>query len=212
MTTKRVTRPKRKPAHRKPQARGNATRERLLEAALDQFVKRGFHGTSMRHIAAAAGLAVGGIYNHFDSKEAVFAAVLDANHPYRLVLELIQSVTATSLEAFVRETAARIWADVRGRQQIVLALMTIEMVEFHGVHVQAMADNAVPGVLAIVQRLQQAEENRPLPAPVIMRAFVSQMVGNLLIDSVLSQSALFQAMPYDWLGMSVDIFLHGVLK
>lgn len=207
------TRPKRSPAPRKPQSRGEVTRERLLEVAFDQFVRHGFHGTSMRQIAAAARLAVGGIYNHFGSKEAVFAAVLDANHPYRVVEAALQEVEASTLEAFIRQTSARVWQAVQGRQNQLVPLMFIELVEFQGKHLQALAETMFPKVLTFVQRFDQSSETRrPLPSPVMLRAFISLMAGHLLIESVLGRSALFQEMDYDWLGANVDIFLHGVLE
>jgi len=198
---------------RTPQARGEITRERLLEVALDQFVRHGFHGTSMRQIAAAAGLAVGGIYNHFSSKEAIFAAVLDANHPYRVVEAALQEVRVPNLEAFVRETSARLWAMVQGKRELLLPLMFIELVEFQGQHLQAVAANLFPKVQAFMERLDQSTENRrPLPGPVVLRAFINFMVGHLIIETILSNSPPFQAMDIDWLEGTVDIFLYGVLK
>ncbi len=210
----RVTRQpvKRKPVQRKPQVRGAITRERLLEVALDQFVRHGFHGTSMRQIAAAAGLAVGGIYNHFSSKEAVFAAVLDANHPYRVVEAALQDVNAPTLEAFVREVSARIWQTIDGRQSRLVPLLFIELIEFQGQHLRVLAESLFPKVLAALQLFDQAAENRrPLPSPVVLRAFLSLMAGHLLIESVVSRSPLFQGLDYDWLEGELDIFLHGVL-
>ena len=197
---------------RKPQARGDATRERLLEVARDEFVRRGFHGTSMRQIASAAGLAVGGIYNHFGSKEEVFAAVLEANHPYRVVIAALQDVKADSLEDFVHETATGIWAAVQGRQQLLLSLLSTEMVEFQGAHMQAIVEIAFPQTLAVIGRLMESDENRPLPAPVVLRTLVSLLVGNLLIDSIFAHTALGGQLDYDWIEASVDIFLHGVVK
>jgi AcrR family transcriptional regulator len=198
---------------RKPQARGEITRERLLDVALDQFVRHGFHGTSMRQIADAAGLAVGGIYNHFSSKEAIFAAVLDANHPYRVVEAALQDASAPSLEAFVRGTSARLWAAVQGKREQLLPLMFIELVEFRGQHLQAVAESLFPKVLGFVQHFDPSTENRrPLPGPVVLRAFINFMVGHLILETVLSNSPLFQQMDVDWLEGTVDIFLHGVLR
>ena len=54
--------------------RGEATRERLLAAAIQLFGSRGFESTSMKELAAAAGVRAPAIYNHFESKESILAA------------------------------------------------------------------------------------------------------------------------------------------
>jgi AcrR family transcriptional regulator len=45
--------------------------ERILRAALVTFVERGFHGTTVPEIAAAAELGAGTLYRYFESKEAI---------------------------------------------------------------------------------------------------------------------------------------------
>jgi len=52
--------------------KGERTRQNILQAAYALFLNQGFHGTSMRQIAARAGLAPGSIYNHFNSKDAIW--------------------------------------------------------------------------------------------------------------------------------------------
>ena len=47
----------------------------LLTAALDCFVRGGFHGTSIRQVAEAAGLSVPGLYHHFASKQAILTEI-----------------------------------------------------------------------------------------------------------------------------------------
>lgn len=56
--------------------RGKKTREQILNAAIDLFGSRGFAATSMKDLAAAAGVQAPAIYNHFPSKERVLAAAL----------------------------------------------------------------------------------------------------------------------------------------
>jgi TetR/AcrR family transcriptional regulator len=54
-----------------------ADRQRqLLEVAMSTFSRRGFKGTTTKEIAAAAGVAEAVIFQHFPSKEALYAAVL----------------------------------------------------------------------------------------------------------------------------------------
>lgn len=49
--------------------RSDITRRHILETALALFRERGFDATTMRDVAAAAGVAVGGAYYYFKSKE-----------------------------------------------------------------------------------------------------------------------------------------------
>lgn len=52
------------------------TRERLIEAARQLFVERGFGGTSLRDIAEQAGYSQGAFYSNFTCKEAVLLELL----------------------------------------------------------------------------------------------------------------------------------------
>jgi AcrR family transcriptional regulator len=54
-----------------------ATREAIVTGALKLFAERGFGSTSIADIAGAAGITKGAIYWHFDSKDALFTAILD---------------------------------------------------------------------------------------------------------------------------------------
>ena len=49
----------------------------ILDAAMHEFARRGFAGTRMDDIAQRCGLSKGGLYAHFNSKDAIFEALLD---------------------------------------------------------------------------------------------------------------------------------------
>ena len=53
------------------------TKERILEAALEMFSQRGYEGTNIRELTASLGLVKSGVYKHFESKEAIWNALLD---------------------------------------------------------------------------------------------------------------------------------------
>lgn len=57
--------------------RTRATREALLAAAREHFVRRGFAATSTPEIVAAAGLTRGALYHHFKDKRELFQALLE---------------------------------------------------------------------------------------------------------------------------------------
>ncbi|MDE2561308.1 MAG: TetR/AcrR family transcriptional regulator [Sphingomonadales bacterium] len=57
-------------------ARGRATLRRLLDAAEAEFGERGFHEASISGITRRAGTALGSFYTYFDSKDAIFTALV----------------------------------------------------------------------------------------------------------------------------------------
>jgi AcrR family transcriptional regulator len=57
-------------------AKGELSRENLLDAAARVFRQRGYTATTIRDIAQEAGVALGGLYRHFSSKEEFIAVSL----------------------------------------------------------------------------------------------------------------------------------------
>jgi AcrR family transcriptional regulator len=61
-------------AKSKGTARAEDTRRKIYEAAMEMFRDKGFEETTMRDIAAKAGVALGGAYYYFSSKDAIVLA------------------------------------------------------------------------------------------------------------------------------------------
>lgn len=82
-------------------------KERLIRAAIAAFAAKGFHGTSTRDIATAAGMSPAAVYVHYRSKEELLFAIARAGH--ERIRELVDRTTAGSgsevarLRAFARE-------------------------------------------------------------------------------------------------------------
>jgi AcrR family transcriptional regulator len=55
--------------------------EEIIDAAVSEFLEKGYEGTSMQSIAKKAGLSKGGLYHHFNSKDEILLA---ANQVYFL--------------------------------------------------------------------------------------------------------------------------------
>jgi AcrR family transcriptional regulator len=53
------------------------TRERLLQAATEEFAREGYVGANINRISRAAGFAKGTIYNYFESKRALMLSLID---------------------------------------------------------------------------------------------------------------------------------------
>ena len=57
--------------------RGRRTQQAILDAAAQEFGERGFHDASISGITRRAGVALGSFYTYFDSKDAVFRALVN---------------------------------------------------------------------------------------------------------------------------------------
>lgn len=68
-----------------PRASG-AARDRLVAAAVDAFARKGFHGTTTRDIASAAGMSPAALYVHHRSKEEMLYAISREGHDRTLAL------------------------------------------------------------------------------------------------------------------------------
>jgi AcrR family transcriptional regulator len=191
---------------------GERTRESIMRAAYPLFLQQGFHGTSMRQIAQKAGVALGGLYYHYPSKEAVFKTVFFEYHPYHEILPALHQVEENTIEALVSSFAYRLVEELKHRPDF-LNLMFIEIVEFNSVHVRELFTEIMPMGMEIAARMAKAGGGRlrPLSQPMLIRSFLglffSYYITEILISSIappeFSQSGIENF---------VDIYLHGILK
>jgi AcrR family transcriptional regulator len=72
-------------------ADGIETQERIIQAALELFVRKGYHGTSISDIVDKVGLTKGSLYAHFKSKGEILLLIIDRCRA-RGIDELLQFV------------------------------------------------------------------------------------------------------------------------
>lgn len=194
-----------------PFSKAVSTRQAILNAAYTLFLERGFAATSMRQIARRAGLALGGIYNHFSSKEAIFSEILSLHHPYRYILPVLLHAPCETPEQFVR-CAAKTLIEELNRRPDFFKLMFIEIVEFGGKNIPAILQSILPEVEILLRRLEQQSQSllRPLPPVVLLRAFLGLFFSYYVTGLLLANTPFHAAQP-DALDSFVEIFLHGIL-
>ena len=54
------------------------TIERIRSAAVDLMFERGFHGTSMREVAARVGIQMSSLYHHYPSKQSLLVDIMES--------------------------------------------------------------------------------------------------------------------------------------
>lgn len=192
-------------------SRGEQTSSTILQAAHDLFIEQGYHGTSMRQIAKAAHIALGGLYNHFSSKEEVFEAVFLAFHPYHQVFPLILAAQGTNLEELVQSAIQSIVQAVEGRPDF-MNLMFIEMVEFKSAHAQQLFANLFPQGMQILQHLVESypDQIRSIPSPMVVRTFLGLFFGYYFTDTAIAPGAPPE-FRQNAMQHFIDVYLHGIL-
>ena len=87
-----------------------ATRESILNAAEQLFVKQGVSGTTLQHIATAAGVTRGAIYWHFLDKGAMFNAMMErVKMPLESAMLLFDQANAADPIEVLRESMMRVF-------------------------------------------------------------------------------------------------------
>ena len=191
-------------------SKGEASQQRIVEAAYELFLEQGYHGTSMRQIAERAGLTMGGIYNHFDGKESIWEAVFLAKHPYRAVLPLLAEAKGQSIADFVRAAAGDVVAELKKHDDL-LNLMFIEIVEFGGKHLPEMYHAVMPYLSPLSEKFRGLQGRlRPLPLPILARSFAGLFFSYYITERLMPPEVR-PLMGDHALDAFVDIYLYGIL-
>ncbi|QDL27880.1 TetR/AcrR family transcriptional regulator [Stenotrophomonas maltophilia] len=154
----------------------------ILQAALQCFLVKGFHQTSMRDIAQAAGVSLGNLYNHFPGKEAIILAVAVAESEE--LAPLLQRLAAADGErAQVLGFLQDFHALCRQPEWATLAVEVLAESARNPAVAEAFAANRrqLQATLAeALQQVAQRERRRPVLAPALQ--------AQVLLDAIESDA------------------------
>lgn len=186
------------------------TRTHIIEAAYRLFVENGYNATALRDISQLAGVTVGAVYNHFDTKEDIWLAVLYEKHPYHEILPLIYSVQGDTISDIVRSAARLLVRELLNRPDL-FNLMFIEIVEFKAVHVTDLY-NAILPHLGPLQGMLGGKKGRlrDISPAILLRSFMG-LFFSYYITGVLLSSIPMITTDETSLDKFVDLYLNGVL-
>ena len=191
--------------------KGERTRQAIEDAALSLFMEQGYHATSMRQIAARADLALGGIYNHFASKDDIFEGIIVDKHPYKQIVPVILAAEGETAEEFIHNAASAIVTELGNRPDF-LKIIFIEFVEFNGKHGPVLISQVGPQILPVFERMVKHRNNlRSLNPAVLMRSFMGMVISFYMTELFIGD-ALKKFMPKNSFDQYVDIYIHGILK
>ncbi|MCE3606048.1 TetR family transcriptional regulator [Massilia sp. P8910] len=110
-----------------------ATRDSIMDAAEQLFVEQGVSGTTLQHIATAAGVTRGAIYWHFEDKGALFNAMMErATMPIESAMQTLDFQAGADPLGHLRSYALCVFDltinDPRARRVFEIATLKLEYV------------------------------------------------------------------------------------
>ena len=189
---------------RQAELRGTA-RERVLEAAADEFVERGYTGASLQAIAKRAGLTRGAIYWNFENKQDLFLALLGEriDKPARALMQLTETAPPDqATAAAVSEGLARLIANQAPLVMLLFEYWAAAARDPKLRHAYNARQHELRGTLAQALEARHATTGVPLtyPAERLATAVLALAYGiamNKLVDS--------DAAPDELLGEILDL-------
>src|SRR5881396_2870361 len=206
------------PSKRQPKPRWKRRKDarpgEIVAAALEVFGERGFAATKLADVARRAGVTKGTVYLYFDSKEALFKAVVrETIVPVIAQGEaLAQSFTGSAREQVVREywrlVGETAVADIP-KLMMAEAATFPELTRFYYEEVVTRGHRLMAGV---IERGIKNGEFRPVNVMVAAKLAMSP-----LMHAVVARHAFGSCMPeaFDvkkYLDTHIDLYLHGIAK
>lgn len=180
------------------------TRQKIIAAALDTFLERGFSGTRLIDVAGRAGIAKGTLYLYFADKEALFEGVLR-----EVITEPLSGLSGAALRpdepvrAFLSRAVGPILRDMeRSRRAAVIRLVVAEGARFPVLAETYRRLVIEPAAAAIRQLARRAVETGELRTDALVRfpqllaapgVLVTLWNGLFGTDSPLDGEAVFEA-------------------
>jgi len=198
------------------QRRKDARPSEILAAALQTFVEHGYAATKLEDVAKRAGVTKGTLYIYFESKEALFKAVVRENvMPILATAEQVAEDPSTDPDALLRRLVTQWWqamgpSELGGLPKLVMseAANFPELAQFWYDEVVQRGRQTFARVL---RRGIEEGAFRPLDVDLAVR----MILAPVLIAAIWKHSFRAcekEAFPVErYLASSVDIFLRGVV-
>jgi AcrR family transcriptional regulator len=185
---------------------GPDTRGQILTAARESFAQRGFSGTTIRGVAAGAGVDPALVHHYFGSKDDLFLAALEIPMDPRLVVPEAFAEGVDGAGERLLRTFLRVWDDPETRLPLVALVRTSLVSEAPET---LLGQGMLRMVLAPLREHLRAEE-----ADRRVQLVISQLSGLVLTRYLLALEPL-ASMPAEevvaWVAPTVQRYLDGPL-
>ncbi|MEV6977156.1 TetR/AcrR family transcriptional regulator [Kitasatospora sp. NPDC093806] len=161
----------------KQQERSRRTREKVLDAAAEEFSAQGYSRATLDAVAQRTGMTKGALYGHFASKQVLAGALLTQSRKVWDELRLARDVPGAEagevLEALVLDLACRLKEDVRLRAALRLATDAPDLTP----PVPDVFEDVQRGLAGLIRRAQGTGETAARPPELVAQLLLAVMYG-----------------------------------
>lgn len=157
----------------------------IEEAALRVFTRQGFHGTSVREIAAEAGVSLGNLYNYYKTKEDIFESLV------KRFDQRMARIMATRLAPLIGSLDPENLHKLSGVVREIVRdhpdywrLMYIDVVEFGNRHFEHIFRDLVPILRRLNPQLSQKKVSGGIDPTVAFAAIYLQFFTYYLVETL----------------------------
>jgi AcrR family transcriptional regulator len=189
-------------------------RDQIIEAALDLFTEKGYHGGSIREIAKRVGITEGLIYHYFKDKEDVYKAIIDKMMGIRdEVLSYIR--IDLPLEDNIRKMAQQITTQMGSNPLWIkfIKLMVVVAPTQKNKQKQMIAGRIEQGMLmlgSIIDLKKESGEIGDVDGYLSARMFVGGLIAFFILQYVMGIDDIHKVKVEDYLDNSLKIFIKGI--
>jgi AcrR family transcriptional regulator len=188
-------------------------RAQILDAAARVFAERGFHRTTIRDVAKAAGVADGTIYNYFENKTALLLGILDRlNDAERRATEQAQA-QSTDLRSFTHHYFQNQLLTFSNENQELLRVVLSEVLVNAELRERYVQEIIAPTFVAILGQLAPLSEQSRLAQERLL--LIIQLMSSIVLGVVVSRMFDEQSARSIWEQLPdtlTDLFFEGLLR
>jgi AcrR family transcriptional regulator len=201
------------PAHKMPSPQ---RRQQIIQVAKDLFSRKGFEGTTTREISKAAGVSEAIIFRHFQTKEDLYAAIIDftiRDYSLKFYSEIEHAMQSRDDVAVFEGVAFKI-LETHRREPSLLRLLLYSGLEGHKLSHLFMETQVRPAYEWLGNYIARRtadnafKKNDPV---VLVRAFLG-MVSHHSLIRVIFKDPFLQKTNKEMAREFAQLFLRGVLR
>jgi len=194
------------------ETRNDATRERILDAALEVFGKKGFAATTTKEIASKAKVNEVTLFRKFESKKALFMAVFGERFPLRNIREAVSIDPSRSVDDLLYHNVKGVLSALRSNKPMLMVFFSDawRIPEMRKIYSEAIMKQGFEMASNIFGAMMNVGLIRKMDPMVAGRALIGMVQAYFLMNDIIGGGNMSQEDEEKLIRGFVSVFLDGM--